>query len=84
MSKFVVPPQKTGGRKGNAEHPRISFGFYKIPGDEKGQTDIMALCSDKKLSERDIIYRWLEVGNPTDATRTLLYTALHDLGLLKE
>ena len=84
MGKFEIPPAKVGGRKGNAKHPRVSFGFYKTPGETIGQVDIMSLCTDKKLSERDVIYRWLEVGNPTDATRTLLYTALSDLGLLKE
>ena len=84
MAKFVVPPRKAGtGRRGNTEHPRISFGFYKNAGDEKGQTDIMSL-STKEIAESQLIYNWLGVSNPTDAVRVLLYNALKDTGLLKE
>lgn len=81
-SRFELPPKKKV-KSGKGSKPRMSIGFYKNT-DDTTENDILNLCKNDKLSEADILYKYFKTESPSDIKRILLYTAIKDLGLLKE
>jgi len=79
--RFEEAPNKKNSPKGESKG-RMSIGFYKNLEDAT-EKDILAL-TDNTLSECEIMHKYFNTNSPSEIKRVLLYTAIKDLGLLRE